>query len=340
MSDDGMPHHGYSVRRLRETEGAACVALWQRCGLIVAHNDPEADIARWRAHANAEILVVEREDALVASVCVAHDGHRGWLYYLAVEPDLQHRGLGRHLVREAEAWLAARDIPKVQLMIRPANGAAQGFYESIGYDLTPRLVLARWLNDSAAAPSRSAPAATEPAKLTTTITYLEMTARPQIDPVHPPSNLKIALLHAEQPPVAFYRFLYDTVGKPWLWWERRVVPDEALGEIVGDPRVEIYVLHVNGTPAGFAELDCRDPKEIELAYFGLMPDFIGRGLGPYLLYSVIEIAWDRGPQRLMVNTNTLDHPKALSLYQRMGFRPYNQEQRTIVDPRAIGIMRG
>ena len=336
MSDDGLPQHGFSIRPLAENARDACIALWQRCGLVVPHNDPARDIARWSAHENAEILIVEHGSELVGSVCVGHDGHRGWLYYLAVEPDLQRNGMGRHLVRAAEAWLQERAIPKVQLMVRPANGDVQSFFESIGYDLTPRLVLARWLDAEAG----QAASAAESVKLATTITFLEMTARPQIDPVHPPSNLKIALLHAERPSLAFYRFLYDTVGEPWLWWERRVMSDAALAEIIGDPQVELYVLYVDGTPAGFAELDGRDPQNIELAYFGLMPDFIGRGLGPYLLYSVIEIAWDRAPQRLWVNSTTLDHPKPLGLYQRMGFQPYKQEQRTIVDPRSIGIIRG
>ena len=101
--------------------------------------------------------------------------------------------------------------------------------------------------------------------------------------------------------------------------------DAELTGIIHDEQVEIYVLHVDGEPAGFAELDRRRPPDIELAYFGLMPGYIGKGLGRYLLTWIIDTAWNHTPKRLWVNTNTLDHPKALPLYQRCGFRPYEQK---------------
>lgn len=112
--------------------------------------------------------------------------------------------------------------------------------------------------------------------------------------------------------------------------------DESLKIVIHDPQVEIYVLYVDGAPAGYAELDRRIEKEIELAYFGLMPDFIGQGLGPYLLASAIDIAWSYSPARLHLHTNTLDHPKALPVYQRCGFKPYKQEKIIIEDPRMTG----
>jgi GNAT superfamily N-acetyltransferase len=156
--------------------------------------------------------------------------------------------------------------------------------------------------------------------------------------VVPPQGMKAALLRARPPTVAFYRFLYNTIGGPWLWYERRALDDEALGRIISDDRVEIYVLYANGVPAGYAELDRREPPDIELAYFGLMPDFIGKGLGRYLLTWAIDTAWSYEPERLWVNTNSLDHSNALALYQRCGFRPYSQEHRVIDDPRLIGLI--
>src|SRR5690606_6362295 len=131
--------------------------------------------------------------------CVGHDGHRGWIYQLAVDPKLRHHGLGRKLVRAAEDWLVERGVPKVQLMIRPTNVTVRRFYEAIGYELTPRLVMARWLKQL------QGPQPVEPATLEVTITHLEMNETPRLEPVHPPLNRRIALLRAQKPTVKFYR---------------------------------------------------------------------------------------------------------------------------------------
>ena len=100
----------------------------------------------------------------------------------------------------------------------------------------------------------------------------------------------------------------------------------------------IYVVYVVGVPAGFAEIDRRSKPEVELTYIGLMPEFIGRGLGNYLLSTAIDIAWNSEPSRLCIHTNTLDHPNALPLYQRHGFAPYGQEQKIVPDPRLTGLI--
>lgn len=175
-------------------------------------------------------------------------------------------------------------------------------------------------------------------RIDVTVTYLQMTAPPQHPPRSAPAGMKLALMRAEKPTVSFYRYLYNTVGEPWLWGDRRRLNDEALARIITDERVEIYVLYVAGVPAGFAELDRRVAGEIELAYFGLIPDFLGRGLGPYLLDQVIAIAWSHKPKRLFVHTCTLDHPKAVVTYQQAGFVPYRQETRNEPDPRADGVI--
>lgn len=175
----------------------------------------------------------------------------------------------------------------------------------------------------------------DPAPIETVITYLQMTNPP--GSAHPPTPAaKVALMRAEAPTLAFYRFLYDSVGGPWLWWERRVMDDADLSAVILNPAVEVYVLYVGGVPAGFAELDARKmPGEIELAYFGLMEEFVGRGFGGYFLRWAIDQAWSRDPApgRLWVNTCTLDHPNALAVYQRCGFEPYERESKTIDDPR-------
>lgn len=174
-------------------------------------------------------------------------------------------------------------------------------------------------------------------KLRTVITYLEMTEPPRHKSVTPAAH-KLAFMRADEPTVSFYRYLYDTVGGPWLWYERRVLDDEALREIIQSPDADLYILYVGGVPAGFSELDRRDPEEIQLAYFGLIPEFIGRALGPFLLERTIEEAWVHNPTRLKVNTCTLDHPKALAVYQRAGFTVYGQETKEFDDPRLTGVM--
>jgi GNAT superfamily N-acetyltransferase len=160
--------------------------------------------------------------------------------------------------------------------------------------------------------------------LETTVTYLEMTGPPHHAELHAPLR-KLALLHAEEPPVSFYRYLYDVVGSPWHWVERKRLSDDELRAVIQHERVEIYVLYAAGVPAGYAELDRREEDEIELAFFGLAPEFIGQRLGPYFLDWMIWRAWEYEPRRLWVHTCTLDHPKALGLYQRLGFTPYMQE---------------
>ncbi|MGI9174602.1 MAG: GNAT family N-acetyltransferase [Rhodothermales bacterium] len=156
------------------------------------------------------------------------------------------------------------------------------------------------------------------------ITYLEMNAPPSAPERATPRGVTIMQAHA--PTVTFYRFLYDTVGEPWQWKDRRLLDPDDLRAIIEHPDVEVHVLYFDGTPAGYAELDARKMPDVQLAYFGLMPEFIGRGLGTFFLDWAIRKAWERAPERLWVHTCTLDHPSALPLYKRMGFAPYKQEE--------------
>lgn len=131
-----------SIRAARVDDETAVVQLWKDCGLTVPHNDPASDFRFALGKPNSDILVMED---LGGSVMVGHDGHRGWLYYLAVRPDRQRQGLGRMLVQAAEQWLAARGVPKVQLMVRETNQAVAAFYQRVGYDPMPRINMQKWL---------------------------------------------------------------------------------------------------------------------------------------------------------------------------------------------------
>jgi GNAT superfamily N-acetyltransferase len=167
------------------------------------------------------------------------------------------------------------------------------------------------------------------AELRTTVTFLEMRAEPVLH-VAPPANLKIMLTRVEQPTIGFYRFLYAAVGRDYQWSDRKKLDDEALAAIIGDARVEVWVLYVGGQPAGYFEADASDlPAQVELVYFGLIPDFHGRGLGKWLLAEAIRACWARKPERVIVETCTLDGPAALPLYQKLGFSPYAREDKVV-----------
>lgn len=137
---------GLTFRDVVDADVDGLVALWTACGLTRPWNDPRGDIAQARRSAEATILVAAEGGRLAGSVMVGHEGHRGWMYYLAVDPALRRAGLGRRLVAAAEGWVAARGIAKVHLLIRPENTAVRAFYEAIGYGEQKRVMMARWLD--------------------------------------------------------------------------------------------------------------------------------------------------------------------------------------------------
>ena len=156
-----------------------------------------------------------------------------------------------------------------------------------------------------------------------TVTYLEMMS-PDQRTTPPEWTESAVVVRAECPTISFYRYLYDTVGADWDWFERRRLSNEALAAIIHDDAVEVFVLYVRGVPAGYVELDRRVEGEVEIAYFGLVPDYIGRGLGPCLLGWGLDRAWSCGPRRVWLHTCSLDHPKALSVYRRAGFEVFDR----------------
>lgn len=153
-------------------------------------------------------------------------------------------------------------------------------------------------------------------------TYLEMRSCPEYIDEAPPESCLV--MRAIDPTVGFYKFLYGTVGKEWGWVDRLMMEESRLKEIISDPLIEIHVLYMNGVPAGYAELDRRSPNDVELAYFGLMREFIGKGLGKYLLRWAVQKAWGVGTDRVWVHTCELDHPAALPNYLKAGFVIYKE----------------
>lgn len=154
------------------------------------------------------------------------------------------------------------------------------------------------------------------------ITQLEMATRPSHREPPPMGKSRLSLVRATGMAPSFYRYLYEQVGKPHHWFIRRSQSDAQLQEMLASDKTEIWVLSSDGCPAGFFEFDLSDmPKLAEIQYFGLVPHYQGRGLSRFMLSEAIHAAWDKGSQKVSIQTNTLDSPRALVLYQKAGFEP-------------------
>ena len=137
-----------NIREFGDGDLVAIIALWQACDLTRPWNPPERDIEFCRSSGHATLFVGEAEGCIVGSVMVGHDGHRGWIYYVAVDPARRRDGLGRTLMDHAERFLAAAGVPKVMLLIRETNTAVADFYGRLGYAPEPRVLMTKWLRDS------------------------------------------------------------------------------------------------------------------------------------------------------------------------------------------------
>ena len=185
-------------------------------------------------------------------------------------------------------------------------------------------------------------AARTPRALKAHITRLEMT-----DPPHQslplPVNIGTAVMRVPDIPLAYYRYLYDQVGRRWHWVDRLRMKDDDLSAILHDKRTEIAVLYVNGAPAGFYEFFCEDEDTVELCHFGLMEHSQGLGVGKWFLLQTLYAAWAHEPKKVTVTTNNLDHPRALQLYQMFGFSPVATADalvRPLSDDEIVRIWRG
>lgn len=168
-----------------------------------------------------------------------------------------------------------------------------------------------------------------------TVTFMRMNQRPREPAPNLPSKFQI--VRAEAPTVAFYRYLYNTVGADYVWWLRRTMPDGELAMLLSDPPVSIHTLYCGGEPAGFFELDERAWPDVNLSYFGLMPHVIGGGVGYAFLRQAVDTAWRTGAKGMTVNTCTADHPRALPNYLRAGFQTMRQVREVWHVPNRLGL---
>lgn len=171
-------------------------------------------------------------------------------------------------------------------------------------------------------------------KIASVVTYLDMRARPA--PMREP-EAALALRRIAMPQPDWYRALFRRIGEDWLWLSRLRMDDEALKAIIRDPGIEIYALSHEGAEVGLLELDFREaPALVELAFFGVVPEFTGTGAGRFLMNRANEIVWSRPVERLMVHTCTLDHPAAVGFYLKAGFAAYARAIEVTDDPRLAG----
>lgn len=166
-------------------------------------------------------------------------------------------------------------------------------------------------------------------RLRVTITHLELVPADWTRRGRPP-EIDVSVERVAAPTAAFYRELYDRVGRPWLWYERRLLTDAALAALLAEPGHELHVARHDGDLVGYFEL-----AGDELVFFGLTLAYVGRKIGPWLLDRAIERAFARGTARLLLNTNTLDHPRAFDTYRKAGFRPVRSEAAELQDPRVL-----
>ncbi len=174
-------------------------------------------------------------------------------------------------------------------------------------------------------------------KLAAVVTHLEMTSPAPLRPA--PNGEGAEIRRVTCPDLDWYRDLFTRVGtQEWMWLSRMELDDTALAAVLNDPRVQCYAMQSQGGDEGLLELDFRQPKECELAFFGTTRAMIGTGAGRMLMNRAIQAAWAKPIERLYVHTCTLDHPSALAFYQRSGFVPVRQQIEIADDPRVSGLM--
>jgi GNAT superfamily N-acetyltransferase len=156
-------------------------------------------------------------------------------------------------------------------------------------------------------------------------TYLALDDPAQLRPAKP-VDASVRIIRHAPCPVPVYRRLYRDVGRQWYWHERLVWSDEVLGRHLESPNVAVWELYVGDESAGFFELYWHDDGSVEIDYFGLIPKFIGRGLGGFMLTRAVQEAWASRANRVWLHTCTLDSPRALPGYKARGFREYKTER--------------
>ena len=170
-------------------------------------------------------------------------------------------------------------------------------------------------------------------KIAAVVTYLEM--------LEPPAHAKTSLVRLREikkPDLNWYRGVFRRAGEHWLWWSRLEMTDAQLSVVLNAPTTALFVAESDDIEIGMAELDRAEPGQVEISFFGLYSEALGKGLGRPFMDALLERAWDGWPSRVWVHTCTLDSPVALPFYLKCGFKPYKRAIEVADDPRLRGVL--
>ena len=170
-------------------------------------------------------------------------------------------------------------------------------------------------------------------KIAAVVTYLEMRERPAYAVAS-----SVALRRESDPDPRWYRVVFRRAGEHWLWWSRLEMNDAELSAVLNAPTTELFMAECNGIEVGMAELDRSKPGQVEITFFGLYLEAVGKGLGRPFMQAVLERAWSTETSRVWVHTCTLDSPVALSFYVKCGFIAYRRAIEVADDPRLRGVL--
>ena len=177
------------------------------------------------------------------------------------------------------------------------------------------------------------------ATVSVTRTYLEMRSPDALRSYHA-DDAHVRFERVDACPISFFRYLYREVGRPHHWVDRLAWSDAQVAQRLANPNVSLWVMYVDGAPAGYAELERHPDESTEIVYFGLLPEFTRRGLGKLMLTAAVERAWEMGTDRVWLHTCTLDDPAALPNYVKRGFAPFREEVYSIeIEEPALALLR-
>jgi ribosomal protein S18 acetylase RimI-like enzyme len=172
-----------------------------------------------------------------------------------------------------------------------------------------------------------------------TRTYLEMRSPDELRSYHA-DDARVRFERVQSCPISFFRYLYREVGRAHHWVDRLTWSDQQVADRLANANVSLWVMYVDGAPAGYAELERHTDDSMEIAYFGLLPEFTRRGLGKLMLTAAVERAWEQGVSRVWLHTCTLDDRAALPNYIKRGFAPYKEESYFVdIDEPELAILR-
>jgi len=166
---------------------------------------------------------------------------------------------------------------------------------------------------------------------------MEMRSPPSLDPPAPP-HADIDLSRWSRPDVDEYLELFRRIGDPWLWYGRLLQPRDDIERLLAAPDYEVWRLRSGDRDVGLGELNRSRTGEVKLEYFGLVPEWIGSGVGGWFLRTLVDEAWRGGVERVWLHTCTEDHPAAVDVYRRIGFSVYRREVECVRDPRLAGLL--